>query len=127
LNAALVRCPVLRANLHRFAQVIAAQSAQFTVCNRLHNANQRLARWLLMSQDRLGGQLVPLTHEFLAHMLGMRRASVTVALGYLEKNGFIAYRRGAAKIEDRRGLEAASCECYAAILRNEKRWKREFS
>jgi CRP-like cAMP-binding protein len=122
---ALADCPALRKSLAQFAQEVAVQSAQIAACNRLHNANQRMARWLLMSQDRLGGNHVRLTQEFLAHMLGMRRASVTVALGFLQKAGPITYVRGAVKIEDRLGLEAAACECYAAITRQHKRWQRE--
>ena len=123
--AALTICPELRKSLGQFGQEIGVQSAQIAACNRLHNANQRLARWLLMSQDRLGGNQVRLTQEFLAHMLGMRRASVTVALGFLQKAGLIAYVRGAVRIEDRLGLEAATCECYGSITQQHKRWRRE--
>jgi hypothetical protein len=89
------------------------------------NENHGLARWLLMSQDRLGGNQVRLTQEFLAHMLGMRWASVTVALGFLQKAGLITYVRGAVRIEDRLGLEAAACECYTSITQQHKRWQRE--
>jgi len=78
-----------------------------------------------MSQDRLGGNQVRLTQEFLAHMLGMRRASVTVALGFLQRAGLIAYGRRAVKIEDRQGLEAAACECYVSITQQHKRWRKE--
>jgi len=122
---ALADCPALRKSLGQFGQEVAVQSAQIAACNRLHNANQRLARWLLMSQDRLGGNLVRLTQEFLAHMLGMRRASVTVALGFLQRAGFITYVRGAVMIEDRVGLEAAACECYVSIMQQQQRWQRE--
>lgn len=122
---ALVHCPALRKSLGQFGQHVAMQSAQIAACNRLHNANQRMARWLLMSQDRLGGNQVRLTQEFLAHMLGMRRASVNVALGFLQKKRLIAYVRGAVRIEDRSGLEAATCECYVSITRHHKRWQRE--
>ena len=78
-----------------------------------------------MSQDRLGGNNDCLTQEFLAHMLGMRRASVNVALGFLQKKGLIAYARGSVRIEDRLGLEVAACECYASIIRQRNRWQRE--
>jgi CRP-like cAMP-binding protein len=122
---ALADCPVLRKSLGQFGQEVAVQSAQIAACNRLHNANQRLARWLLMSQDRLGGNQVRLTQEFLAHMLGMRRASVTVALGFLQRARLIAYGRGAVKIADRVGLEAAACECYVSITQQHKRWRKE--
>jgi CRP-like cAMP-binding protein len=122
---ALAHCPALRRSLGQFGQDVAMQSAQIAACNRLHNANQRMARWLLMSQDRLGGNQVRLTQEFLAHMLGMRRASVNVALGFLQKKRLIAYVRGAVRIEDRSGLEAATCECYVSITQQHKRWQRE--
>jgi CRP-like cAMP-binding protein len=125
MTAALREFPALHRRLNQFGQEVAAQSSQIAACNRLHNANQRLARWLLMSADRLGGNQVQLTQEFLAHMLGMRRASVNVALRFLKKEGHIAYVRGAVTIEDRRGLEAATCECYAALTRHGKRWGRE--
>jgi CRP-like cAMP-binding protein len=125
LISVLTVCPALRKSLAQFGQDVAVQSAQIAACNRLHNANQRLARWLLMSQDRLGGDQVRLTQEFLAHMLGMRRASVNVALGFLQKARLIGFARGAVTIEDRSGLEAASCECYASITKQHKRWQRE--
>ncbi len=125
MTAMLADCPVLRKRLGQFGQEVAVQSSQIAACNRLHNAYQRLARWLLMSQDRLGGNQVRLTQEFLAHMLGMRRASVTVALGHLQKAGLIAYVRGAVMIESRSGLEKASCECYDSINLHQKRWQKE--
>jgi CRP-like cAMP-binding protein len=121
----LADCPALRKSLGQFGQEVAVQSAQIAACNRLHNANQRMARWLLMSQDRLGGTQVRLTQEFLAHMLGMRRASVTVALGFLQKAELITYVRGAVRIEDRSGLEVAACECYVSITQQHKRWQKE--
>jgi CRP-like cAMP-binding protein len=123
--AVLAESPVLRRTLAQYSQEIAVQSSQIAACNRLHTANQRLARWLLMSQDRLGGDVVRLTQEFLAHMLGMRRASVNVALGFLQKKGLIAFVRGAVIIQDRSGLEVTTCECYASILRHQERWKKE--
>jgi CRP-like cAMP-binding protein len=123
--ATLADCPALRKSLGQFGQDVGVQSAQIAACNRLHNANQRLARWLLMSQDRLGGNLVRLTQEFLAHMLGMRRASVTVALGFLQRARLITYVRGAVMIEDRPGLEAATCECYVSIMQQQQRWQKE--
>jgi CRP-like cAMP-binding protein len=121
----LADCPALRKRLGQFGQEVAVQSAQIAACNRLHNANQRLARWLLMSQDRLGGSQVRLTQEFLAHMLGMRRASVTVALGFLQRAELISFARGAVMIDDRLGLEAAACECYVSITQQHKRWQKE--
>jgi CRP-like cAMP-binding protein len=123
--AALRHCPKLAVGAQRFAQELALQSSQVAACNRLHPVDQRLARWLLMSQDRLGGILVPLTQEFLAHMLGTRRASVTVAAGILQKAGLITYTRGSVKIESRSRLEAESCECYAILTQQIKKWHAE--
>ena len=125
MTAALIASPVLRRRLSQFGLDVAVQSSQIAACNRLHHANQRLARWLLMSQDRLGGNHIRLTQEFLAHMLGMRRASVSVALGFLQKERLIAFIRGAVFIQDRSGLEVAACECYASIVQHQKRWQKE--
>lgn len=125
LTNALETCPVLHRRLQGYAFEVSAQSAQIAACNRLHDVNQRLARWLLMSQDRLGGDLVGLTQEFLAHMLGMRRASVNEGISFLQKAELIQYSRGAVRILDRSGLESASCECYASINRNHAMWRKE--
>ena len=122
---ALSHCPELARLLSRFSLVMAMQSAQVAACNRLHEVDERLARWLLMSQDRLGGDLVPLTQDFLAHMLGTRRASVTVAAGILQKAGLITYNRGKVKVDDRIGLEDAVCECYAAMRKQSSNWEKE--
>jgi CRP-like cAMP-binding protein len=121
----LRECPVLERSLQQCSQSMSLQSTQVAACNRLHDVNQRLARWLLMSHDRVGGDVVALTQEFLAHMLGTRRASVTVAAGALQKAGLIAYARGEVKIQDRLGLESAACECYASINRQSKMWQTE--
>lgn len=125
MTAALRESPVLLGRLNQYVQDVAVQSSQIAACNRLHHANQRLARWLLMSQDRLGGDVVGLTQEFLAHMLGMRRASVNVALGFLQRKGLVAFVRRAVIIQDRQGLEAVACECYASIIQHQKRWQKE--
>jgi hypothetical protein len=101
------------------------QAVHVAACNRLHEVDERLARWLLMSQDRLGGDAVPLTQEFLAHMLGTRRASVTVAAGILQKAGLITYNRGQVTIENRALLEDAACECYAAMKKPSIKWDQE--
>ena len=85
------QCPALANRLQRYVQMLAMQGTQVAACNRLHEVDERLARWLLMCQDRIGSNLVPLTQEFLAHMLGTRRASVTVAAGILQKAGLITY------------------------------------
>jgi CRP-like cAMP-binding protein len=104
---------------------MALQSSQVAACNRLHEVDERLARWLLMSQDRLSGDLVPLTQEFLAHMLGTRRASVSVAAGILQKAGLITYKRGTVKIENRARLEEAACNCYDILVRQVQNWHAE--
>jgi CRP-like cAMP-binding protein len=121
----LRRCPNLALALARFSQEMGIQAAQVAACNRLHEIDERLARWLLMSQDRLGGNIVPLTQDYLSHMLGTRRASVTVAAGMLQKAGLITYRRGDVKIEDRARLEEASCECYGVLTEQIKKWQSE--
>lgn len=121
----LRECPVLERSLQQHSQEMSLQSTQVAACNRLHDVDQRLARWLLMSQDRVGGSVVALTQEFLAHMLGTRRASVTVAAGSLQKAGLIGYSRGSVTIENRAGLEAATCECYASITRQSGMWQTE--
>jgi len=123
--AILPQCPELEKSLNRFSQELNVQATQVAACNRLHEVDERLARWLLMSQDRVGGDIVPLTQEFLAHMLGTRRASVTLAAGMLQKAGLIKYKRGEVKIENRNELEDASCECYAAINRQSQRWRKD--
>jgi CRP-like cAMP-binding protein len=125
LATVLSQCPKLEKSLLRFSQELAVQATQVAACNRLHEVDERLARWLLMSQDRIGGSVVPLTQEFLAHMLGTRRASVTVAAGMLQKAGLIKYTRGEVKIENRKELEDAACECYAAINRQSRNWQKE--
>ena len=101
------------------------QATQVAACNRLHTVEERLARWLLMTQDRVGGEIITLTQEFLSHMLGTRRASVTVAAGILQKAGLIKYTRGSVTIVDRNKLEDASCECYGIINRQSQSWRNE--
>ncbi len=125
LSKALSECPVLAKRMQQYSHIMSMQGAQVAACNRLHEVEERLARWLLMSQDRLESNLVPLTHEFLAHMLGTRRSSVTVAAGLLQKAGLITYNRGEVTIEDRARLEDASCECYEHIRKHTKAWEQE--
>ena len=117
--------PSLTNFLQRYVQILGMQGTQVAACNRLHEVDERLARWLLMCQDRIGSDFVPLTQEFLAHMLGTRRASVTVAAGILQKAGLITYQRGHVHIVDRPRLEAASCECYGMMQQQSKRWTSE--
>ena len=97
-----------------FAQALFGFVAQSTACNAIHSVEQRLARWLLMAQDRMGSDEFPLTQEFVAMMLGASRPTVTVVAGTLQKAGLIKYRHGHVTILDRASLEAASCECYRA-------------
>lgn len=119
------RCPELEKLLQRFSMVLGMQSTQLAACNRLHDITERLARWLLMSHDRIGGAILPLTQEFLSQMLGSRRASVTGAAGILQKAGAIEYSRGSVGIVSRTKLEESSCDCYVAIERQKKRWQGE--
>lgn len=121
----LRKCRILETRLNRYAQLLAAQASQVAACNRLHEVDQRLARWLLMSQDRINAEVVPLTQEFLAHMLGTRRSSVTVAASILQKKGLIKYTRGQLMIVNRKALEEATCECYRSLVNQSSRWEDE--
>ena len=123
LKKALVSSPRLKESLQRYSQELSVQAIQIAACNRLHEVDERLARWLLMSQDRVGQTTFPLTQEFISHMLGTRRASVTVAAGILQKAGLITYSRGQVSIENRAGLESAACECYQGITQQIERWR----
>jgi CRP-like cAMP-binding protein len=107
--------PELRLTLNRYVLVQGLQIAQIAACNRLHEVEQRLARWLLMCQDRVGSDILPVTHEFLAQMLGSGRPSVSLAAGILQKAGYIENLRGTVKIVNRKKLESAACECYKVI------------
>jgi CRP-like cAMP-binding protein len=111
----LFRAPALRAELSRFALMHGMQVAQLAACNRLHEIEQRLSRWLLMCQDRMDSALLPLTHEFLAQMLGTGRPSVSLAAGALDSAGLIENLRGTVKILNRKSLEETACECYGVI------------
>jgi CRP-like cAMP-binding protein len=122
LIVALRQCPELGRQLQRFSQMMNLQATQIAACNRLHEVDERLARWLLMSADRVGSNSVPLTQEFLGQMLGTRRSSVTVAAGILQKAGLIAHTRGDLKITDRPKLEAAACDCYGMMQRQIAEW-----
>jgi CRP-like cAMP-binding protein len=101
--------------LFRYNHLLMAQISQTAACNRFHETGPRLARWLLMTADRMGSDEFRLTHEFLAHMLGIRRVGVTRAAGVLEKKKLIAYSRGHIQILKRKGLEAAACSCYRIV------------
>jgi CRP-like cAMP-binding protein len=117
----LAQCQTLPRLMHRYSQLVFEIVSQAAACNRLHVLEQRCARWLLMSEDRVGRARFDLTQEFLAEMLGVRRPGVTVAMGILEKQGLIAHGRGNITVLNRAGLEKASCECYDKIkTRQEK-------
>ena len=110
----LARNPALQRCLHDYIYVLMAQLAGAAACLRFHQIGPRLARWLLMSQDRAQAEQFHVTQEFLAYMLGVRRVGVTTAAAGLQRKGLIAYRRGEMTVIDRPGLEAAACTCYAA-------------
>lgn len=101
--------------LLRYTQALLTQMSQTAVCNRLHEIEQQLCRWLLLSYDRLDTDELVMTQELIANMLGVRREGVTAAAGRLQEQGLISYVRGRIRILDRRGLEAAVCECYKVV------------
>lgn len=105
----------LRRGILRLVQHEALVLAQLAACNRIHEVEERLARWLLMVQDRTGESELPLTQEFLAQMLGARRSTVNLAAASLKKAGLIDHRRSRIEIEDRESLEGVACECYPII------------
>jgi len=115
LQNTLKTAPGLQLMLSRYAVLRGMQVAQTAACNRLHDVKQRLARWLLMTQDRVDSECLPITHDFLATMLGTGRPSVSLAAGILQTEQIIQYTRGAVKILNRKKLEEASCECYHVI------------
>ena len=112
---------LLRTRLLQYAQALFQQVALTTGCNNMHPVEQRCARWLLMIHDRVGRDSFELTQAYLAVMLGIRRPSVTEAMGGLQRTGLIRYRRGHVTIVDRAGLESASCECYVICVREAAR------
>ena len=111
-KAAFDQSAAVRGLALRFTEAILNLSAQTAACNRLHSIEQRCVRWLLMAIDRIQSDRMPLTHEFLASMLGVRRAGVTNTAGDLQRSGLIRYHHGQLTIVDREGLEAMACECH---------------
>jgi CRP-like cAMP-binding protein len=107
--------PDMRKALNRYVVLLGMQVSQTAACNRLHEIEQRLARWLLMAEDSAASSTLKITHDFLATMLGTDRPSVTLAARSLQKAGLIEYGRGAVRITNRPELEAFACECYAVI------------
>jgi CRP-like cAMP-binding protein len=121
LGRACGRGAALTRVLLRYAQAFHAQVAQTAACNGRHPVEERFARWLLMAHDRAGSDEFPMTQEFIAMMLGVRRAGVSVAAGVLQKAGVIDYAYGRITVLDRPGLEAASCECHGTVRRHYER------
>jgi CRP-like cAMP-binding protein len=123
----MVRCPIdflqsefehseqVRNLFVSYSETLLSQVQQTVACNALQSTEERMCRWLLMMHDRAGGEVLPYTHEFLSHMLGANRKSVTLAAQSLQVAGLINYRRGKIRVVDRAGLEQASCECYAIV------------
>jgi CRP-like cAMP-binding protein len=111
--------PALRDLIASYTEVTLAEAQQIAACNATHDASSRLARWLLQCADRTGSEQLPLTQEFLAHMLGVRRTTVTLLAQALQKKGLIKYSRGRIAILDRDGLAAKTCECYS-VIRHDK-------
>jgi CRP-like cAMP-binding protein len=115
LETALPLCPRFRELLNRYAALNGLQVAQTAGCNRLHDLEQRLSRWLLLTQDRVGNGLLRITHDFLATMLGTDRPSVSLAAGALQKKKIIEYTHGSVRVLNRKKLESSACECYSVI------------
>jgi CRP-like cAMP-binding protein len=123
----MVRCPIellqsefknsehVRDLFVSYSETLLSQVQQTVACNAMHTTEERICRWLLMMHDRANGEALPYTHEFLSHMLGANRKSVTLAAQSLQTAGLISYRRGRISVVDRAGLEHASCECYAIV------------
>jgi CRP-like cAMP-binding protein len=118
------RSPALQDALYRYMYALMAQISQTAACNRFHEAEPRLARWLLMTRDRVMSDEFPLTHEFLAHMLGMRREGITEAASTFKRRKIIEYRRGRIQILDLKALKAGSCSCYQVVQTAFKRAQR---
>jgi len=114
---AVAASPTLTLALHRYTQALFTLVAQSSACNRVHTMLERCARWLLHTHDRVERDEFPLTHQFLSQMLGVRRATVTEAMGAIQETGAVTYEMGRVTVRDRARLEASACECYAIIVR----------
>jgi CRP-like cAMP-binding protein len=119
LCAILRRSPHVERLVYRYVMALFDQAAQHAACNRLHTLEERCARWLLMTHDRVDGDVLLLKQQFLAEMLGVHRPAVTIAAGALQKAGVIRYTRGKVTVLDRNALEDAACECYGIITRRD--------
>lgn len=115
LQAIMAERPAIRDHLLRYVQLLMSQKAQVALCNAKHEIDKRLARWLLLANDRVSGNQLPVTHDLLAMMLGVRRAGVSEALAALEAKGMVSKARGAIRIVSREALKAHACECYKII------------
>jgi CRP-like cAMP-binding protein len=115
LQDEFARGGLFQRQLLRYTQALLTQMSQTAVCNRLHEIEQQLCRWLLLSHDRIDSDELVMTQELIANMLGVRREGVTAAAGRLQEQGLISYVRGRIHILDRRGLEASVCECYKVV------------
>ena len=115
LELILRSAPKLQVILNRHTGLQGMQVAQTAACNRLHDIQERLSRWLLMTQDRVDSGVLPITHDFIATMMGTDRSTVSLAAAVMQKKGIIEYVRGAVKIVNRRKLEKSACECYRVI------------
>jgi CRP-like cAMP-binding protein len=127
LEGGMVRCPIelLQSEFKRsehvrdlfvsYSETLLSQVQQTVACNSMHTTEERMCRWLLMMHDRAGGESLPYTHEFLSHILGANRKSVTLAAQSMQTAGLISYHRGTMQVLDRVNLEQASCECYAVV------------
>jgi len=121
LHEAWTRSAALRDLVDRHNEALFGHAIQSVACNALHGVEARFCRWLLSCRDRIEGDTISLTQEFLADMLGVQRTTVTAVAGALQAKGLIRYRRGVVDILDRAGLEAVACECYAAVRRGYER------
>ena len=121
LQQLLQEIPRLQEVLQRYCLAMLLQTSQNSACNLRHNTEERLARWLLVCADRSGRDDLELTQEFLATLLGVRRQSVNVAIGAMQRSGLINYRRGGITIADRDGLRSAACECYRVVAETYER------